>query len=249
MTLPGECGGLAWRSWHAPSEEPTAKHMKTSSKKPRFSSLRQFSWSGKKDKSVDEELIESTVLEWYEQKHGKPSPEETAFVKLDRGEVVPTLRPRRRRQGRKGPERDPALRLPRMRKAIHAPHRHDIRLEEDTDIGMDRVPGPPLRVPFPEDVHVRQQERENHRRLLAFQGLHRAQGSAGRRRPQGPRLRRREALRRAQLGQGEGEGEGKVREFQGVPVLRCDGHQRRARLLPRHGEVKATRTRLHEDLW
>ena len=54
--------------------------MKGNSKKPRFSSLRQFSWSGSKDKGEDELLIESTVLEWYEQKHRKPSPEETAFV-------------------------------------------------------------------------------------------------------------------------------------------------------------------------
>ena len=80
MTLPGECGRLTWRSWHAPSEEPTAKHMKDPNSKPRFSSLRQFSWSGSKEKGKDELLIESTVLEWYEQKHRKPSPEEIAFV-------------------------------------------------------------------------------------------------------------------------------------------------------------------------
>ena len=80
MTLPGECGRLTWRSWHTPSEEPTAKHMKQAKGKPRFSSLRQFSWSGKKERCADESLVESTVLEWYEQKHRKPSPEETAFV-------------------------------------------------------------------------------------------------------------------------------------------------------------------------
>ncbi len=74
MTLPGECGRLTWRSWHAPPEEPTAKHMKNKAKKPRFSSLRQFSWSGSGDKGEDEELIESTVLEWYDQKQGKTSP-------------------------------------------------------------------------------------------------------------------------------------------------------------------------------
>ena len=54
--------------------------MKDKAKKPRFSSLRQFSWSGSSDKGEDEELIESTVLEWYEQKHGKPSPEEIDFI-------------------------------------------------------------------------------------------------------------------------------------------------------------------------
>ena len=80
MTLPGECGRLTWRSWHAPPEEPTANHMKPKSSKPRFSSLRQFSWSGKGGKGADEELIESTVLEWYEQKHRRPSAEEVAFV-------------------------------------------------------------------------------------------------------------------------------------------------------------------------
>ena len=80
MTLPGDCGRLTWRSWHAPPEEPTAKHMKDKDKRPRFSSLRQFSWSGSKDKGEDERLIESTVLEWYEQKHRKPSPEEATFV-------------------------------------------------------------------------------------------------------------------------------------------------------------------------
>ena len=48
--------------------------------KPRFSSLRQFSWSGSREREADEALIESTVLEWYDQKHGKPSPEEIAFV-------------------------------------------------------------------------------------------------------------------------------------------------------------------------
>ena len=80
MTLPRECGRLTWRSWHAPSEEPTAKDMNDKAKRPRFSSLRQFSWSGKKDKSDAEKLIESTVLEWYEQKHRKPSPEEIDFI-------------------------------------------------------------------------------------------------------------------------------------------------------------------------
>ena len=81
MTLPRECGRLTWRSWHSPSEAPTAKHMnKQGRKRPRFSSLRQFSWSGTKERSDDELLIESTVLEWYEQKHRRPSTEEMSFV-------------------------------------------------------------------------------------------------------------------------------------------------------------------------
>lgn len=80
MTLPGECGRLTWRSWHAPPEAPTAKDMNKKKNAPRFSSLRQFSWSGKKKKDKDELLIESTALEWYDQKHRRPSPEETEFV-------------------------------------------------------------------------------------------------------------------------------------------------------------------------
>ena len=51
MTLPGDCGRLTWRSWHAPPEEPTANHMKPKSSKPRFSSLRKFSWSGARTKA------------------------------------------------------------------------------------------------------------------------------------------------------------------------------------------------------
>lgn len=80
MTLPRDRGRLTWRSWHAPSEEPTAKDMKDDAKRPRFSSLRQFSWSGRKDGSDAEKLIESTVPEWHEQKHRKPSPEEIGFI-------------------------------------------------------------------------------------------------------------------------------------------------------------------------
>ena len=80
MTLPRVCGRLTWRSWHIPSEEPTAKNMKDRKGKSRFSSLRQFSWSGSREKSGDEQLIESTVLEWYDQKHRRPSAEEIAFV-------------------------------------------------------------------------------------------------------------------------------------------------------------------------
>lgn len=42
--------------------------------------MRQFSWSGKKDKSESENLIESTALEWYEAKHRKASLEEINFI-------------------------------------------------------------------------------------------------------------------------------------------------------------------------
>ena len=71
---------MTWRSWHAPPEAPTAKDMNKKKNAPRFSSLRQFSWSGKKKKDKDELLIEATALEWYDQKHRRPSPEEMEFV-------------------------------------------------------------------------------------------------------------------------------------------------------------------------
>ena len=49
-------------------------------KKYNHTSLRQFSWSGNKDKKPSESLIESTALEWYEAKHRKQSIEEIAFI-------------------------------------------------------------------------------------------------------------------------------------------------------------------------
>ena len=49
-------------------------------KKYSHTSLRQFSWSGNKNKKPSETLIESTALEWYEAKHRKQSLEEIEFV-------------------------------------------------------------------------------------------------------------------------------------------------------------------------
>ena len=49
-------------------------------KKYNYTSLRQFSWSGKKVKKPSETLIESTALEWYEAKHRKQSLEEIVFI-------------------------------------------------------------------------------------------------------------------------------------------------------------------------
>lgn len=42
--------------------------------------MRQFSWSGNKELSESESLIESTALEWYEAKHRKASLEEITFI-------------------------------------------------------------------------------------------------------------------------------------------------------------------------
>lgn len=42
--------------------------------------MRQFSWSGNKNLSESESLIESTALEWYEAKHRKTSKEEVSFI-------------------------------------------------------------------------------------------------------------------------------------------------------------------------
>ena len=71
---------MTWRSCIAVVEKPTAKNMKQKKGKPLFTSLRQFSWSGEKGRTGTEAMIEATVLEWYEQKHRKPSPEELALI-------------------------------------------------------------------------------------------------------------------------------------------------------------------------
>lgn len=49
-------------------------------KKYSYTSLRQFSWSGKKEKTKSEILIENTVLEWYDAKHRQTSLDEIAFI-------------------------------------------------------------------------------------------------------------------------------------------------------------------------
>ena len=59
-----------------PEKADRQAHMKNYN----HTSLRQFSWSGKKSKKPSESLIESTALEWYEAKHRKQSLEEIAFI-------------------------------------------------------------------------------------------------------------------------------------------------------------------------
>lgn len=59
-----------------PEKADRQAHMK----KYNHTSLRQFSWSGNKEKKPSESLIESTALEWYEAKHRKQSLEEIIFI-------------------------------------------------------------------------------------------------------------------------------------------------------------------------
>ena len=60
-----------------------------------------------------------------------------------------------------------------VRKALRPPDGDRLRLEEDTDLRADRVPPPPVRVPFPPDVGEGQQERRENRIFLAQAGVFR----------------------------------------------------------------------------
>lgn len=59
-----------------PEKADRQAHMK----KYNYTSLRQFSWSGKSSLSPSESLIETTALEWYDAKHRKASIEEIEFI-------------------------------------------------------------------------------------------------------------------------------------------------------------------------
>ena len=161
---------------------------------------------------------------------------------------MPALRVGRDRQGREGRQRDPEIRVPRLWQALRPPHRYDLRFQEDTDIGMDRIPPPPFRIPFAEDLRDGQQEFGNHRWILAFQGVRGPEGDPAGHRPEGERLRGREALRRPKRGQGKGQGPDRFVPCEGMPVLRRHRHRRRKRHIPRHGQIEAERQGLHEDL-
>ena len=56
--------------------------MKTKSKSTvyRYSSLKHFSWDSKNDISLEEKLVQSTILEWYDAKHRSVSKEEKEFI-------------------------------------------------------------------------------------------------------------------------------------------------------------------------
>lgn len=56
--------------------------MKTKSKSSvhKYSSLKHFSWEYKKNISLDEKLVQTTILEWYDAKHRKISDEERDFI-------------------------------------------------------------------------------------------------------------------------------------------------------------------------
>lgn len=57
--------------------------------KPAFSSLKQFSWSGKKRPEPVEELTWTAALEWYNGKRGASSLEGAAFVNFIRPRECP----------------------------------------------------------------------------------------------------------------------------------------------------------------
>ena len=120
------------------------------------------------------------------------------------------MEPRRLRERRR------PLRMRPLPQDVHAGDRHGVRLVQDTAVGVDGVPAPPLRVPFREDGRPGQQERGFHRPLLAFQGLRRAQGMAGRHRPRqrrgDRRVQRQGARRRREEGRRRQTSEGDVRQ-------------------------------------
>lgn len=66
--------------------------------------------------------------------------------------LLPLLRIEGFREGRKEEGRDPEAAVPILRKAVQPAHRIGFRLQEDPDVGMDRVPPPPFRVPLDRDV-------------------------------------------------------------------------------------------------
>ena len=131
----------------------------------------------------------------------------------------------------------------RMRQEVHGVDGHDLRFKEDPHQRMDRVSAPPVRIPFAEDVGVRQQKRGNNRPLLAFQGIRRAPRNPGRNCPVWEGLDRREALRRAEIREGIGQKgiERQRRPDQGLPILCGMRDRRRAELLRRHRQKQTGR--------
>ena len=124
---------------------------------------REFSGAGE-----SAALLRSTISEWYDAKHRSPSKEEIAFVNSLPVGGVPALRIRVLRQ-RRVPEEDRGSRLPVriVRKEVRPADRDHIRFQEDTDIRMDRIPHPPIRAPFGQNVGGGRQKRRFHRVLLA----------------------------------------------------------------------------------
>ena len=161
---------------------------------------------------------------------------------FDQAEMLPALRRDVRQRRVQGIGRK-KLRMLRMRQEVHGLDGHDLRFKKDTNQRMDRVSAPPVRIPFAEDVRLRQQKRGNDRPLLAFQGLRRAPRSPGRGRFVREGLDRREALRRAEIRKGirQKEIQCERRPREGLPILRRVRDRRRAEFLRRHRQKQAGR--------
>lgn len=115
------------------------------------------------------------------------APEADARGSLD-GEFVaaagmPVLRIRGFRQGREKGGWHTEIPLPVVREEVQPAYRHRVRFPQDPDLGMDRVPDPPIRIPFRRHLREGQQKRPYHRLLLDQEGLRRPRWVPGRRRP------------------------------------------------------------------
>ncbi len=86
---------------------------------------------------------------------------------LAQGRDVPGLRVGRHSQGREARLGHKEIPLQILRQKVQSAHIDSLRLEEDTAVREDRIPSPPVRVPFPDDERKGQQERRKDRRFLA----------------------------------------------------------------------------------
>ena len=96
---------------------------------------------------------------------------------------MPALRRRSHHPLREDGQRHRQVPLPRLREDVHPHDGDDIRLVQDTALGMDGVPPPPIRVPLRQDGRQGQQERRFHRQILASQGVQGASRHPGSHRP------------------------------------------------------------------
>lgn len=102
--------------------------------------------------------------------------------RFDPGWLMPALRVGERQEGRPLEENGPNRQgIQRLREEIRPAGGNGFRLAEDTVVRMDRIFGPPIPIPFGENGAVGQKERRFHREILAFEGLRRSRGDAGRR--------------------------------------------------------------------
>ena len=126
-----------------------------------------------------------------------------------------------------------------MRQEVQSACRHHLRLEEDSVLGMDRVPGAPFPVPLRQNNRLWQQKCGNYGALLAFQGL-----SCGRRHPVRHSLFRKGVDRRDILSQMEVEIRHQRRQAaqrsveKSVLRMLCDGRKAMRAASLRRGKAK-----------